>query len=279
MQPLVSIVMTAYNTENFIGYAIRSVINQSYVNWRLLILDDGSTDETLSVARSFKDSRITVLSDGRNKGIPIRRNETIDWAEGKYYAILDSDDIMHYRRIEKQVEFLEEHLDVDVLGSSMYCIDDENNLLYERVNDEQYDVTVLANPSVMGKTEWFRRNRYNVKMKRAQDAELWLRTKSHSVFYVCTERMIFYREYNIPTLKKYCEAQICMIKNIYFHPKRYNITPFYALKRVVVSCMKMCIGALGVVLGRKNLLLELRSKSPISNKETAKADLKKSISS
>ena len=81
--------------------AICSVLNQSYIDWELLLLDDGSTDESLNIAKSFTDGRIKIISDGMNRGLIYRLNESINMARGKFYARMDADDIMHPDRIKK----------------------------------------------------------------------------------------------------------------------------------------------------------------------------------
>ena len=103
MCTLVTIGIPFYNASQFLEYAIKSVINQTYTNWELILVDDGSTDDSLSIARSFNDQRIKILSDGVNKGLVSRLNEIILNSRGSYIARMDADDIMHFERIEKQI--------------------------------------------------------------------------------------------------------------------------------------------------------------------------------
>lgn len=108
--------------------AICSVLNQSYIDWELLLLDDGSTDESLNIAKSFTDGRIKIISDGMNRGLIYRLNESINMARGKFYARMDADDIMHPDRIKKQVECLSRNVRVDVVGTAWYSIDCNNRV-------------------------------------------------------------------------------------------------------------------------------------------------------
>ena len=106
-EPLVSVVMPAFNGEQFIGRAIRSILDQTYENWELVIVDDCGTDHTMDVVRSFYDDRIKVFSNEKNKGIAFSRNKAIENSHGKYIAILDDDDMALPDRLRRQVEFLE----------------------------------------------------------------------------------------------------------------------------------------------------------------------------
>ncbi len=127
--PLVSIVMPAYNGERFIGKAIQSVLNQSYENWELVIVDDCGTDHTIEIARSFQDSRIKILSNVKNEGIAYSRNKAIENSHGEYIAILDDDDMALPDRLKLQVAFLEDHPNISVVGGRSYWIDEEDRIL------------------------------------------------------------------------------------------------------------------------------------------------------
>lgn len=106
---LVSIIMPSWNTGNFIAESIQSVINQSYKNWELIIVDDCSTDNTDEVVRSFKDKRIRYFKNEKNSGAAITRNRAICEAKGEWIAFLDSDDLWLAEKLEKQLKFMGEH--------------------------------------------------------------------------------------------------------------------------------------------------------------------------
>lgn len=108
MSELVSIIMPSYNTARFIGQSIRSVLAQSYGNWELIIVDDGSADGTDEVVRPFlADSRILYLKNRKNRGAAFCRNRALARAKGRWIAFLDSDDLWDARKLEKQVAFME----------------------------------------------------------------------------------------------------------------------------------------------------------------------------
>lgn len=106
-QPLVSIVMPAYNCEKYIADAINSVIEQTYKNWELFVIDDCSTDNTESIARSFKDPRVVCLKNTENSGPAVSRNRGIEAAKGEYIAFLDSDDVWLPKKLEHQISFMQ----------------------------------------------------------------------------------------------------------------------------------------------------------------------------
>ena len=103
---LVSIIMPAYNAEKYIVKSINSIIRQSYKSWELIVVDDCSTDGTVNVISDFKDERIRLLNNERNSGAAISRNRALREAKGKWIAFLDSDDIWHPKKLERQLKFM-----------------------------------------------------------------------------------------------------------------------------------------------------------------------------
>ena len=112
--PLISILMTAYNREKFITQAIESVLASSYTNFELIIVDDGSSDETVNVARRYseKDGRIKVYINEKNLGDYPNRNKAASYAKGKYLKYLDSDDLIYQHGLEVFVRFMEQDEEV-----------------------------------------------------------------------------------------------------------------------------------------------------------------------
>ena len=201
----VSIGLPFYNDEKTLRYTIQSILLQSYTDWELILLDDGSTDGSLAIAKSIKDKRVRVVSDNENKGLAVRLNEIANLANGQYLARMDADDLMHPDRIKEQVLFLEENPEIDVVGTNAYSIDLNEKLLGIRkstvIPTEEYIVfknSIFVHPTIMGSTEWFRRNPYNENKEfcRAEDYELWCRTIKTSKFFILNRPLLFYREAN-----------------------------------------------------------------------------------
>ncbi|MEH6408849.1 MAG: glycosyltransferase family 2 protein, partial [Leeuwenhoekiella sp.] len=106
-QELVSVIMPLYNAERFVETAIKSVQEQTYTQWELIIIDDASTDSSYAIAeKTIQDKRIRLLKLTKNNGAGIARNVGIRAAKGAYIAFLDADDLWKPQKIEKQIEFM-----------------------------------------------------------------------------------------------------------------------------------------------------------------------------
>lgn len=206
---MVTIAIPFYNAEQFLSLAIDSVIAQTYSNWQLLLIDDGSKDNSLKIAQKYaqEDNRIRVFSDGENKNLGFRLNQIPSLVNTKYLARMDADDIMHPKRIQRQIEILEKYTDIDVLGTNAYTIDKDNiviGLRHKVINSKQLQrVKGFIHPTIMAKTEWFKNNPYDIDAVRMEDAELWYRTYKKYKFVSLSEPLFFYREIGNNYYKKY----------------------------------------------------------------------------
>ena len=109
MNDLVSIIMPSYNTAPYIRETIQSVLDQTYQNWELIIVDDCSTDNTDEVVASIQDDRIRYLKNEKNSGAAVSRNRALREAKGRWIAFLDSDDLWMPEKLEKQISFMKDH--------------------------------------------------------------------------------------------------------------------------------------------------------------------------
>lgn len=123
MNELVSIIMPSYNTARYIKDSIDSVIAQTYQNWELIIIDDCSTDDSIEIINSYRDPRIRLLTNEKNSGAAISRNYGLREAKGRYIAFLDSDDIWVKEKLEKQVNFIQEHNYAFIYCDYRICLD------------------------------------------------------------------------------------------------------------------------------------------------------------
>jgi glycosyltransferase involved in cell wall biosynthesis len=214
-KPLVSIGMTVRNCASTIGPAIASLIGQTFRNWELLIIDDGSSDATVAVARSFNDSRIVTISavevirNRRYYGVAVRLNQAVALARGKYFARMDGDDIAYPERLEKQVRFLDERPEVDLLATSVVVFRENGRLLGYRPTPTAHDDICshpqagfpMPHPTWMGRTDWFRKNHYRADARRMEDKELLFRTHARSRFACLNEPLLAYRENSLSVAK------------------------------------------------------------------------------
>lgn len=265
--PLVTIGLPFYNDSKFLSMAINSVINQSYPNWELLLVDDGSSDDSLEIARQYENAKIKVFSDGRNLGLASRLNETIRKAKGVYYARMDADDIMAVNRIESQVKYLVEHPEVDVLGTSAHVINSSNEIIggikYPHISDNYNLIDILngavfVHPSIMGKTDWFSRNHYDERLKRNQDRGLWLKTVDESKFVYLSERWMFYRMMGDSSIRK--EIRSLKSNRILYFDILYSEMnkKWLGIKYYTISLIKLIIRISFILLNMKKLLAKSR---------------------
>jgi glycosyltransferase involved in cell wall biosynthesis len=208
----VTIAIPFYNAESFLPDAIRSVFAQTYQNWELILLDDGSTDNSLEIARSVKDPRVRVISDGRNKKLAARLNEVTQLARYEYIARMDADDLMSPERIEIQMRLLEGNPDIDLVSTSLYSV--TNNLAlvgYRGTGDSDVSFGRLIrrqvgilHASLLARKEWYQRNRYLENLKVGQDSDIWLRAskKNDLRIKILATPLYVYREEGNITAKK-----------------------------------------------------------------------------
>ncbi len=189
MLPLVSIVIAAYNAEKYIAESIESCLNQTYKDIEVIIVNDGSTDTTLSIIEKYValDSRVCVVSQ-ENKGVGASRNVGNNLAKGDLIAVLDSDDIMMSDRLMVQVEYMQQHPEIDVLGCWMEHINEKGVSIgtYKRVSNtinvsqfKEYQVknipVALTHSGVIYQTKKVKEVGGYRDLRPGQDADLWNR--------------------------------------------------------------------------------------------------------
>lgn len=203
-KPLVSVVMPAYNSGKYITDSIESILNQTYKNIELIIINDCSTDETLSIINSFvkKDSRIKCIDNEVNKKISESLNSGIRLAKGKYIARMDSDDIAMPDRLARQVDYMERHADVVLSGGSIYvCSHDMKIINMRRYNIEDDNIRAkifrynqFCHPATIFLTEAVRKaGLYNKVLYDAEDYDLYFRLGQFGKFGNLTDPLLKYR--------------------------------------------------------------------------------------
>ncbi|MEI7595860.1 MAG: glycosyltransferase family 2 protein [Bacteroidota bacterium] len=208
-QNLVSVNMIAFNASKYIAESIESVLCQTYSNWELIVIDDGSTDDTLKIANSYavKDERIKVFSNGQNEGIVYSRNRAVHYSQGKYIAVLDSDDIALPDRLQKQVEFMDRNPDYGAVGSAFYFIDEHGVEIGRgelNAKPEYFRPLLLFNnfflhSSVMMKTELIKQFLYRPLVKGCAPGEeyrLFVDIARNNIIWNLPDYLVKYREIN-----------------------------------------------------------------------------------
>lgn len=200
----VSVLMPTYNAEKYLSEAVESILNQTFSDFELIVIDDASKDKTCSILESYHDSRIKILQ-GPCRGIAAALNLGLDNAKGEYVARMDADDISLPRRFEKQVKFLDIHPEIGLCSTlaMMFTKDGDYQLFGTKhlehmgLIDQLYD-TVVCHPTVMFRRELFNHYglRYNESFKVAEDQELWTRALRVTKFYGIQEMLLRYRLHN-----------------------------------------------------------------------------------
>jgi len=259
--PLISILLPVYNGAATLSDAICSVLEQTFTNYEILLLDDGSTDNSLEVARTFSDPRLCVIHDGTNRGLAYRLNQGIDLARGKYIARMDQDDICFPERLAKQFEFLETCPEIDLLGCRVIVFRSSRHIVgltpfcgtHEEICAYPWRGLYLAAPTWMGRVEWFRRHRYGIpEAIHADDQELLLRAYPDSRFACMEEVLLAYRKESFRSGKTW-RARKALLKAQLSHFIRrrqwsnVSLSLGFALSKIVVDLVYIVAGNRGPV--------------------------------
>jgi len=211
MKPIVSVIMPSYNHERFIGYAIDSLISQTFKEWELIVIDDGSNDKSIEIISKYaaKDRRIHLFCQ-KNKGVSATLNRGIKLSKGKYICFLDSDDAYKKNKLEKQLELIEDGY--DMVFSKIKTIDKYNNVIVDSFISKwfnDFDFNEVFNDDV--KINFLKKNyicKGSVMIKRdilekygffderlitAYDYHLWLKLVGNIKIAQCGEKLKYYR--------------------------------------------------------------------------------------
>lgn len=176
----VSVIMAAYNSEQYIRNAIESILRQTFTDFEFLIINDGSSDKTLKIIKSYNDIRIKLIDNNKNLGLTKSLNIGMALAKGQYIARMDADDVSMPERLQKQVCFLDNHEDVGVVGSNMLYFGDRDAktnfpLDHDAIKLHLLFYTALAHPSIMLRRDVLEKNgiKYNDQYRFSQDYYLY----------------------------------------------------------------------------------------------------------
>lgn len=201
--PIISVIMPVFNSAAFLKDAIESILNQTFTDFEFLIFDDGSTDNSSEIIKSYTDKRIVFFEDNINKGYTPRLNNGLKIAKGKYIARMDSDDISELNRFQKQVYYMEINPSTGLCGSFMKFIGSTRENFENWVqhsSDEAIKVNLLfdcaiCHPTVMLRKSVLDKNNinYNVDLEPGEDYDLWVRMSKITSFYNIPVQLLNYR--------------------------------------------------------------------------------------
>jgi glycosyltransferase involved in cell wall biosynthesis len=199
-RPLVTVLMPVFNGEKYLNDAIQSIIDQTYNNFEFLILDDGSTDNSVKIVKSHNDHRICHITSTFNRGIEKTLNEGLELAKGKYIARMDCDDISLPCRLHNQVTFMEQNPEVGVLSAAMQTIKNGRRANIRRwpTTDDEIKIHLLfqnplSHPVIMLRKETLNGFYYPEDCKYAEDYRLWTMLSNQTKFANLPEVLLQYR--------------------------------------------------------------------------------------
>ena len=208
--PLITVLMPVYNAERYLHEAISSILEQTFTDFELMIINDGSTDSTMDIINTFSDSRISVVQNNGNQGIVYTLNRGIALANGTYIARMDSDDVALPQRLEKQFVFMEKYPNIGLLGTNTLSINEEGKIMNEGKAlyslDDRYRSpyimrwNLLWGAGISHPTAFIRKEilsnydlYYDATYEYGEDFELWTRIVPHVEITYLPEVLLYYR--------------------------------------------------------------------------------------
>lgn len=268
---MISIGIPFYNAEKYLEDAICSVLAQTHKDWELILIDDGSTDNSLSIANKYADNddRIRVISDGENRKLPFRLNQIIKESKYDFIARMDADDLMSNNRLEAQLEVLQKNPNIEFVTTGYLSIGARGELTGVMIiKNYQMNTTMilegktnLIHASLLARKNWCLRNLYNENSILAEDYHLWLEAakKDDLKYIVIEEPLYWYRVMENVTIGKIIagyNTQINIIENNYegviSKLDKNRIVKKFQVKKYIVKTLSR--------LNMLKVLVKLRSK-------------------
>jgi glycosyltransferase involved in cell wall biosynthesis len=264
-EPLLTIGLSIYNPGPFLGPALHSIFAQTFQDWELILVDDSSDDGSTELLSLIHDPRVRLLKSGPKRGLAARLNQIVQAARAPYIARMDADDMLDESRLERQVSYLRTHPEVDVLGCGMVILDNRGKPTglrlfgedHARICADSLQGIQLAHPTVIGKTEWFRKHPYKEANRSCEDWELWFNSYETSTFANLREPLYYYREFAPFSVGKYIDAK-CRISRL-----QWGRRTDFGLLRTSQVCLSQYIRILCNVLaymcGQQHYMIRRRS--------------------
>lgn len=198
--PVVSVLVGVYNEEKYIEASLQSLLDQTFGDFEVIVVDDCSTDSSVEIVQLFDDPRVRLLENEENIGLTKSLNRALDAAEGRYVARQDADDLSYPSRLEREVAYLESHEDVALVGTGAYLIDGDGEIRQERTVLEtvSFDDLVAKNHiihgSILARTDVFESvGRYDDLFRYSQDLDMWLRIAEEHEIRNIPEPLYYFR--------------------------------------------------------------------------------------
>lgn len=200
----ISVLMSVYNDEKYLRKSVNSALEQSFSDFEFIIIDDGSTDKSLEIVKSYKDPRIRIVRNKNNIGLTKSLNKGLQFAQGEYIARMDADDIALPDRLGKQIDFMDKNPGVGVLGTAIYVIDEAGRLITKSRKPLTHPCCVwnllfrnsFYHPTVMIKKDLLLSvEGYSPQHKAGQDRDLWIRVFDKTKLANLKEPLLLHRKH------------------------------------------------------------------------------------
>lgn len=211
--PIISVVLPVFNCALYIDDAVNSILNQTFSNFELIIIDDASNDGTVEILKKFNDSRIKFIFKEKNQGVSSATNDGFRVAKGKYIARMDGDDISVKERFEKQIAILESNQKITICSSWIQTFGLSNNVIQYKENHNDIITELLIRCSICMGASMFRREEftgyyYNEDKNSGEDYEFWTKVAWVGEMYVIQESLLLYRVHSKQASRAHKQQQI-----------------------------------------------------------------------
>ena len=214
MNPFATVLLPTYNSELHVEEAVSSILSQTFENFELLIIDDGSTDRTPEIVSSFNDRRLRLVRFIRNKGVSHALNHGLSLSTSRYIVRMDADDVSVAHRLATQLGYMEENADIGICGSHVMTFGDREYVFSYPTEHEHVKISLLsynpiAHPSVVVRREALAGDvlRYRNRFKHCEDYDLWARCAQRCRIANIPEPLVRYRMHSCQVSHRCARAQ------------------------------------------------------------------------
>lgn len=271
--PIVSIIMSMRDSAATLDSAIRSIIWQTLTDWELVLIDDGSRDDSAARAAKFGDARIRIIRYDESRGLACRLNEAVRLARGEFIARMDADDICYPERLAVQVGALRSDPGIDVLASKAVVFRRQGEIVgvmstpatHDEIVAQPYRGFMFPHPTWCGRAAWFRKYQYDEWIWITQDQELLLRAAGSSRFAAVNKILLGYRKERL-SLAKSLRGRMIYSAAIWRHARQSG-TYARAVMDTALQLAKFAADAVATGLGAEEWLLKQKLISPLTPEE------------
>lgn len=259
-----------HNSAATVASAVRSIQSQTFRDWELIVIDDGSSDDSCKVVESLREPRVRLIREGKRAGLAARLNQAVGLSRGKFIARMDADDVCFPDRLRRQVTYLRRQPGIDVLGCGAVVFADDARLLgelpvglsHEAITAHPFQGFAFPHPTWCGRAEWFRANPYDARLLKTQDQDLLLRTFRHSRFAALDDVLVGYRQ-DALSLRKLLRGRRTFMGSLWRH-SRHTGELLPALNGIVSHLFKsgIDIATVGLGISRRSQQMRLKPVRP-----------------